>query len=263
MVATNNSVDRALHVLRLVAAAQRAMRFTELVELTRIPKATLHGLLGSLEAAQFLSRTSAGYQVGMTAFEVGTSMPVASSLRDAVAPVLDSLAAETRESCHFGVLVGTEVVYLDRRDTGEGLRFASRVGQRLPAHATALGKAMLSSLDDVELVKRYPPRLTQVTPQTISTRARLLEVLAEVRGLGYALESEESTPGIRCIGRPITAPDGLLGLSITVPVQRASGGELLGFLPVLTDATRRIQEIAHTRHWLGLERDITTEGELA
>jgi DNA-binding IclR family transcriptional regulator len=239
------------------------MRFTELVEATGIPKATLHGLLASLEAARFLSRTPGGYEVGITAFEVGTAMPVASSLRDAVAPVLDSLAAGTRESCHLGVLAGTDVVYLDRRDTGEGLRFASRVGQRLPAHATALGKAMLASLDDVELAKRYPARLHQVTERTVATRARLLELLAEVRRRGYALESEESTPGIRCIGMPIVTADSILGVSVTVPVQRASQADLLGFLPVLTSAVERIREVAGARRWLGLEQDTPSGVELA
>jgi IclR family acetate operon transcriptional repressor len=263
MTVTNHSVDRALSVLRLVAAAGRPLRFTELVDLTGIPKATLHGLLGSLEKARFLSRTQTGYQVGIAAFEVGTAMPVASSLRDAVAPVLDSLSAETKESCHLGVLVGTDVVYLDRRDTGEGLRFASRVGQRLPAHATALGKAMLASLDDVELAKRYPARLSRVTPRTIATRADLLEILAEVRSRGYAVESEESTPGIRCIGMPVVAPDAILGVSVTVPVQRASEAQLLDFLPVLTVASTRIQEITGARHWLGLEGDAPITGEAA
>ena len=141
MAVTNNSVDRALTVLQFVARARRPVKFTELAKATSIPKATLHAQLGSLEEARFLTRTSSGYVVGIAAFEVGTAMPVASSLRLAVAPILDRLASATGEACHFGVLVGTEVVYLDRRDTGEGLRFASRIGQRLPAHATGLGIA--------------------------------------------------------------------------------------------------------------------------
>ena len=134
VAATNNSVDRALDLLRIVARSRGPVRFTDLVRISGIPKGTLHSLLASLEAAKFLERTTDGYRVGIGAFEVGTSMPVPASLRDAVAPALDQLSGKVHEACHLGMLAGGDVVYLDRRDTGEGLRFASRIGQRLPAH---------------------------------------------------------------------------------------------------------------------------------
>jgi DNA-binding IclR family transcriptional regulator len=255
LAVTNNSVDRALTVLQFVARARRPVKFTELATATSIPKATLHAQLGSLEQASFLIRTSSGYVVGIAAFEVGTAMPVASSLRLAVASILDRLASTTGEACHFGVLVGTEVVYLDRRDTGEGLRFASRIGQRLPAHATGLGKAMLSRLSDDELRARYPETLPKVTSNTLTTRAHLLEVVSQVRNVGYALESEESTPGVCCIGMAVSTSDGPLGLSITVPLQRASIDDLPRFQPDLAEAITRIGEAAESRRWFGLGRE--------
>lgn len=261
MAATNNSVDRALAVLQAVARARRPVKFTELASATSIPKATLHSLLGSLEEAEFLSRTSSGYVVGIAAFEVGTAMPVASSLRSAVAPILDRLASGTGEACHFGMLVGTEVVYLDRRDTGEGLRFASRIGQRLPAHATGLGKAMLARLSDAELQALYPERLPMVMSDALITRARVFEIVAEVRNSGFALESEESTPGVCCIGMAVDTSDGPLGLSITVPTQRADVDDLPRFQPNLAEAITRIGEVAQASRWFGLER-VTGPGEV-
>ncbi len=251
MAATNNSVDRALDLLRIVARSRGPVRFTDLVRISGIPKGTLHSLLASLEAAKFLERTTDGYRVGIGAFEVGTSMPVPASLRDAVAPALDQLSGKVHEACHLGMLAGGDVVYLDRRDTGEGLRFASRIGQRLPAHATGLGKAMLALLDDADIAERCPEVLPRVTPRTVATRTQLMEVLAEVRSRGYSLESEESTPGVCCIGGAVMGPDGPLGLSITVPVQRASVDELGHYLPDLNEALERIHEVASARHWFG------------
>jgi DNA-binding IclR family transcriptional regulator len=253
VASTNHSVDRALQVLQLVARLRRPVRFTELVDMTGIPKATLHALLGSLELSRFLEKTPSGYQIGMTAFEVGAAMPVPASLRDAVAPALDKLAAATGEACHLGMLVGTEVVYLDRRDSGEGLRYTSRIGQRRPAHATGLGKAMLALLDDDALSGMYPNRLTRITAQTLTTRARLFDMLREVRAHGYAVESEESTPGVCCIGLAIDGPDGPLGLSVTVPVQRASREDLTRFLPALGEAIEHIGEVARVSRWHGID----------
>jgi DNA-binding IclR family transcriptional regulator len=249
MPATNHSVDRALEVLRLVARERRSVRFTEILTATGIPKATLHALLGSLDAAAFLSRSADGYQIGFAAFEVGTAMPVPASLRDAVAPVLDRLVAATGESCHLGILVDGDVVYLDRRDSDHGLRFASRIGQRLPAYSTALGKAMLALLDDADVVARYPARMTRLTPATIASRSQLIGSLPEYRNLGYALESGESTPGVCCIGMAVEVPNGPLGVSITVPAQRATVEELPRYVPALTDALTRIRQLAEVSDW--------------
>jgi IclR family acetate operon transcriptional repressor len=262
---TNNSVDRALDLLGIVARSRGPVRFTDLVKISGIPKGTLHTLLASLESAQFLERTADGYRIGIRAFEVGTSMPMPASLRDAVAPALDQLAATTHEACHLGMLAGGDVVYLDRRDTGEGLRFASRIGQRLPAHATGLGKAMLALLPDDEIATRCPEVLPRVTPLTVGTRAQLMDVVTQVRARGYSVESEESTPGVCCIGAAVLGPDGPLGLSITVPVQRASVDQLVRYLPDLTEALDRIQEVASARHWFGsatgaLRADYNSDG---
>jgi len=256
MTSTNHSVDRALQVLQLVARLRRPVRFMELVEGTGIPKATLHGFLGSLELSRFIEKTPTGYQIGMAAFEVGASMAMPSSLREAVRPTLDRLAATTGEACHLGILVGTEVVYLDRRDSGEGLRFTTRIGQRLPAHATGLGKAMLALLDDDVLSNQYPERLTRVTRQTLTTRARLFESLREVRANGYAIESEESTLGVCCIGVAIQGPEGPLGLSVTVPVQRSNIADLPRFFPLLAEAIEHIEEAARASRWHGIDVQI-------
>jgi DNA-binding IclR family transcriptional regulator len=250
-MASNRSVDRALALLRQVASAGRPVRFADLLVSTGIPKATLHGLLASLEAAQFLQRTSDGYQVGIGAFEVGTAMPVPTSLRDAAAPWLDQLSEATRESCHFGLLDGGDVVYVDRRDSpGDGLRFTVRVGQRLPAYGTSLGKAMLAELDDDQVTRLYPRDLPPITERTLPTRARLLRELREVRAHGYAVESGESTPGVRCIGLAATTPHGIVGLSVTVPVHRAPADQLTTYLPVLREAIAGVRDGAVAGHWL-------------
>jgi len=203
----------------------------------------------SLEEADFLQRNENGYRIGLAAFEVGTALPIAASLREAAAPVLTELAVDTGEACHLGALVGSEVVYLDRRDTGEGLRFASRIGQRLPAHATGLGKAMLALLDDDEIARRCPSTLPAMTTRTVSTRSALLKTIAEVRRRGYALESEESTPGVCCIGMAAIGPEGPVGVSISVPVQRASIKTLPTFAPALRKAVDRIASTSTAHTW--------------
>ena len=238
---TNSSVDRALELLRLLACSRRPVRFAELQAQSGIPKGTLHSLLASLEAADFIRRSTQGYEIGIAAFEVGTAVPVPASLRGAASPLLDELLP-LGEACHFGMLDGGDVVYLDRRDySRDALRYTARIGGRKPAYATALGKAMLALKADAEIELLYPGGLTALTPQTLTTRAELLEVLAEIRTNGYATESEESTPGVCCIGVAGGVRDIVYGLSVTVPVVRAQASDLAAmFLPVLSATLHRL-----------------------
>ena len=248
-MATNRSVDRALSVLTHVARSRTPRRFSDLATETGLPKSTLHSLLASLESAGFLDKTAVGYRVGISAFEVGTALPLGSSLRNEVAPILDELASVTGEACHFGMLSGADVVYLDRRDTGEGLRLASRIGQRLPAHATALGKAMLAALPPDEVRRRLPRQLVRVTPRTIVDEAQLMLALQTIRDEGFARESEESTPGVCCIGIAFSTTESILGISVSVPVQRMEVEDLPRFMPLLSDAATKIGRLAAAHEW--------------
>ena len=144
MASTNRSVERAVRLLRHLADAPGPIRFTELQVATGIPKGTLHGLLASLDAADFVHHSPRGYEIGIGAFEVGTAVRAPVSLRAAASPLLDDLFTSHGEACHFGLLSQGDVVYLDVRESVHALRFTQRTGARKPAYSTALGKAMLA-----------------------------------------------------------------------------------------------------------------------
>jgi DNA-binding IclR family transcriptional regulator len=248
IVASNNSVKKAIGLLQLLSCANRPLRFTDMQAASGIPKGTLHSLLASLEEADFVTRSAAGYEIGVGAFQVGTAMRAPASLRGAASPLLDQLFQEHGEACHFGMLHGGDVVYIDRRDSSHELRYTSRIGTRKPAYATALGKAMLALHSDSHIESLYPARLPALTPQTITSRTAILNILQEVRHKGYATESEESTPGVCCIGMAGRLSDLVYGVSITVPVQRAQPEDLPTFLPSLEKIVTK------------LDRTLTTTG---
>jgi IclR family transcriptional regulator, acetate operon repressor len=247
---TNNSVDRALGLLRLVARARRPLRFAEMQAQSGIPKGTLHGLLASLEAADFVRRSADGYEIGVAAFEVGTAVRAPVSLRGAASPLLDELLS-LGEACHFGMLDGGDVLYLDRRDySQDALHYTARIGSRKPAYATALGKAMLALSSDAHIESLYPSRLAALTPRTLTSRAGLVAELAGIRDRGYATESEESTPGVCCIGVAGRIRDTGYGLSITVPVVRIQAAGLAAkYLPALQAVLRRLDAALATAEW--------------
>ncbi|MFV0252814.1 MAG: IclR family transcriptional regulator [Beutenbergiaceae bacterium] len=251
----SRSVDRALEALVRVARADGPLRFTELLDLTGVPRGTLHDLLASLESAGFLERNSHGaYQVGATAFEVGMHMPLSSSLHEDLHPELETLAATTGEACHLGTLVDSDVIYLDRCDQGVGLRWRSKPGQRLPAYSTGVGKAMLATLTDREVRDLLPDHLVRPTPATVKDADELLRELAQIRERGYSLESEESTPGVCCIGIGTKTAGRPLAVSIAVPTQRSAAPDLVRFLPSLRNCLDRIEVLVRAHERSGTQR---------
>ena len=112
-------------------------------------------------------------------------------------------------------------MYLATRESKQYTRTSNRVGRRLPAYATALGKALLAERFGTDRDEHIPAALKPLTPHTIIDRGALDETLDEVRVRGYATDDEENTVGLRCFAvalrycRP--AQD---AISASVPVER-------------------------------------------
>ena len=253
MARQSRSVDRALQLLVLIAGAGRPLRFAELQRLTDVPKGSLHSLLTSLTVNGFLKSSAAGFTVGIAAFEVGTAVPVLSSMKAVADSTLEQLRQITQESCNFGTLEGGDVLYLNGRDANHDLRTVVRIGERKRAYGTGLGKAMLALLSDEEIVALYDEeQLVRMTRRTLGTRSELLEDLAVCRARDYALEQEESTPGVGCIGMATRAPDGRpYGISITAPVHRVAMKELKEMQPLLAEAVNDIEKAMAVSSWFG------------
>lgn len=246
----SRTVHRAVELLKVLARSPQPLRFAELERAMGIPKGSLHALLTSLVDTGMVERSKDGFHLGIAAFEMGTSVPFVTSAREAASQPLDDLHAQTGEACHFGSLSGGDVLYLDRRDSIHSLRFVAYVGARKPAYGTALGKAMLSLLEDKAISELYPVKLPSLTPNTLPTLARLIDELTEWRQRGYAIEHEESTAGVSCIGVAFRSGPSVYGLSITAPSQRVSLTELQAMQPALTDALKRIESVLAVSNWL-------------
>ncbi|KGE11378.1 hypothetical protein LA03_04760, partial [Burkholderia gladioli] len=109
------------------------------------------------------------------------------------------VVAKHHEAVQMAVLDRAEVVYLAREDPSRAVRLVSDIGSRLPAHSSALGKALLASLDDETVQMIMPARLRALTEHSLTRRADLLAALAEVRERAYAIEREEACTGLACL----------------------------------------------------------------
>jgi DNA-binding IclR family transcriptional regulator len=155
---------------------------------------------------------------------------------------LFALRELTGETILLGVPSDTEIMYVYNMESPQALRMKSDIGVRRPAHCTAVGQAIFAFAGDDTIERLLSRPLVQRTPKTITDPVRLRAVLAEVRTRGYAIEDEESEPGIRCIAAPVRGSDGgVVGaLGIAGPSQRVSAETLVEYAAPLLQVVKTI-----------------------
>jgi len=223
--AGSQTLDRALSVLLEVGEnGARGLGLAECSQLLGYSKPTTHRILRTLTRRGFLrvDDETGLYTLGVANLRLGMAFLDQLDLRREALPVLTQLCERTRETVHLGVLSGAAVVYIDKVESPQAVRMFSRVGHTMPAYSTGIGKAILAYLPTEELRAILPARLPPRTPSTITSRARLEEHLAEVRGHGYSTDDVENEDGIRCVGAPVFDHTGAVcaGISIAGPATR-------------------------------------------
>jgi DNA-binding IclR family transcriptional regulator len=199
----NSVLGRAMTLLTAFAPGETELTLAELSRRTRIPKTTAHRILGELDRWHVVEHTRTGVRLGMRLFELGALVPIQQGLREAATPFLADLYEATHETVHLAVLNGVDVVYLAKFDASNSPVVASRVGGRMPAYCTGVGKALLAFGPPEHVAAVIVAGLPRRTPRTVIV-PRLFEAgLAEIRERGVAEEHEESTVGVACVAAPV------------------------------------------------------------
>jgi DNA-binding IclR family transcriptional regulator len=225
--AAESSAGKTLALLEVVASAGgRTVGVTELARATRLHKSTAHRLLKELEQHDFVGRRGRKYLAGNSLLKLLETAIWSryGRLRDLAVPTLSWLFEQANATVHLAVLEEDEVLYLEKITAAGGCRVPSRVGGRLPATCTALGKAMLSS-SPPPVVRRVLDRpLLRLTPYSITARTLLLSELARARLEGLSREREEAALGFACLAAPVIV-DGspVAAVSVSHPVSSPFG----------------------------------------
>jgi IclR family transcriptional regulator, acetate operon repressor len=239
------SALKVFAVLECIASAQRPLAISELAALLGVPKPTMHRIVRQLDAEGLLQREphSRVYAPGprLLNFALGA---VRSSMRSAPRhAVLEALSAKVGETCNFGMIAGSSVLYLDRVEASWpfGLRFEP--GSRVPLHCTSVGKLLLSVQPRRrrdELIRAAP--LARYTENTITEPGKLHAELEEIRKRGYSIDNQEFLAGVVCLAVPVRDGNGAIcaGLAISAPNARMSVKESVGHLPALLEAAKQL-----------------------
>jgi DNA-binding IclR family transcriptional regulator len=247
------AVERAAAVLDALAGHGQPASLGTLSARVGLTKGTTHRILSSLMYLDFVrqDRATRDYSLGFKLVELGSCLLEQIDLRKEAAPFLQDLSRRTNETTYLVVLSGTEVVYLEKIESGDNstvLRATAKVGQRNAANSCAVGKVLLADLAEVELdalIVEMP--FVQKTENTITDPLQLREHLRIVRARGYAVDDEESERGIRCVAAPVRDERGravaaisISGPAIRVTRQRISDSLIEEVMETAVEISRKI-----------------------
>jgi DNA-binding IclR family transcriptional regulator len=195
-----------LDLLDAFSIAEPELSFSELVSRIDLAKSTTFRLISILEERGYLERSpdTDRYRIGIRAFEIGSIYIQSTRLEAEAQPFLQELARSCNQTANLAVLDKDQIVHIAVVAPDRPIRYYATIGQREAAHSTGLGKALLSDHEDDQLAA-FSERvgLPEKTERTITDLQRLRTHLAHVREQGYAIDDEESVPGLTCIAAPI------------------------------------------------------------
>ncbi|MEO5710422.1 MAG: IclR family transcriptional regulator [Nocardioidaceae bacterium] len=216
--------SKVFSLLEAFDTQHRSLSLSQLARRAHLPPPTAHRLAAELVAWGALVRRPTGeYVVGRKVWDLGLLAPVNAGLREIASPFLNDLHAATLATVHLAVRDGTEALYVDRLSGHASVPVVSRIGSRLPLHATGVGKVLLAyAPEDVQGV--VLANLVRVTPYTITQPGRLREQLRRVHAEGNASTNEEMSLG---------------ACSVAVPIRRGAGGPVAAALGIVVPDLKR------------------------
>lgn len=235
------ALERGLRLLLALARAREPMSLSELSAAVGASRSTVYSLLATLQEHGFVEKDPRykQYSLGLTTFELGSAYLGQIDLVRAFDEVAKSLAQRCQETVKLAVLDGRDVVYLGRQQGSlHSVQLVARVGSRVPAHATAVGKVLLAVLSDAEIDHLYAGHeLHALAPNTITELDTLKARLKTAREEGVAYDAAESSPGVHCVAAPIYDHSDrvVAAISVGVPNDRYSAERMVGITQLVRE----------------------------
>ena len=238
----SQSLGKAL--LILTRLAEGPANLDELADALGVHKTTVLRLLRTLAGEHFVFRDrSHRYHLGARIHELSSRGLDQREVRGIAAPHLVGFNREHGHTTHLCELNGAEVVYIDKLESHDHVRMASRIGLRAPVHSTAAGKVLVADLPAAELTALLGAlRFAPATGNTITDADAFRAELTQVRAQGWGHDREENEPSVNCIGAPVRDASGraVAAVSVSVPNIVLTDAQLLELIPSLLAVTERI-----------------------
>lgn len=241
----NQSLLKALDVLDLFTKDDVEYRLSDISSMLGIPASTTHRILRTLEKRDYIRQNpiNGKYQLGVSAFVLGSNVVSINVMVDAALPRIAALAAKYQATSHIATVRNGHILCVEKVESPFVKLNTPARGEKHFLQVTSVGKCIMAfstqpALDSLLKGIRYQA----FTPNTITSQEELLSELRRIRKQGYAIDREESSLGLFCFGAPIFAKDGSLLAAISISMR--SGGMPANAASIILDVKQAAEEIS-------------------
>ena len=234
------ALERGLRLLGEFGRDSRTLGAPELARRLDLPRSTVFRMLTTLESLCFIERTGNDYRLGLAVLRLGFEYLSSLELTELGQPVITRLCDAIRQPCNLVVRDGRHIVYVAKVTPPTPLSSSVRVGTRLPAHATVLGRILLEDLSLAELRTLYPEEhLESFSDRTPRTTLELFNLVQGDLERGFVLGEGFFEASISTVAAPVRDHSSRIvaALGVTIPSSRIEPGQL-------EDLVRSVQESA-------------------
>ncbi len=214
------ALDRALSVLELMVQSNRGFTLSEVSRKLVLPKSSTYLILTALERRGYLQKDSHSrrYRLGLKLVSLSRTAMEHLQLREEARPFLQSLMHKTRFCAHMAVLEENEAIIIEKINAPGTRRITTTwPGQRVPAHCTGIGKAMIAYVSNEVFDRQISSKtLWKYNKNTIILMRKLKQDLEDTKKRGYSVSNEESQIGFRGIGAPVFDVTGKVVAGISI-----------------------------------------------
>ena len=243
------TIDKLIKILDLLAENPSGLTRDQFIDELEIPDSTMHRLLKTLERHNVLKSEYVGkkkkYKIGLKILEYSSAFVKNNNLVNSAYPLMEQLMSDLGKTIHLAVPNEHRVVYVNTALNPNSPKLSTEIGKQVPMYCTALGKAMLASMD----TSRRRALLGKMsykkhTSNTITGRDKLEEELLETRERGFAIDDEEWDVGVRCVAVPIKDhfSQVVAALSTAAPKEKINRSDFESLGSRLKEAAEKISQ---------------------
>lgn len=240
-----DAVQRTLDILEIFLKKDQEVGIAEVAELTGINVTTVYRIMSDLVQRGYLrqKRKREKYAIGIKFLEYNSAVQHNLKIGELAQPMLNEMSQRSGEYVEIAVRDGNVAVTIAQAEVARNLRISNMIGEKLPLHATSVGKVFLAFMNLAERREFYETnKLTVFTQKTISNLKRIEGSLIEVRSLGYALDSEEFNVGVWSVAAPIRDYTGgvVASLALAAPSARIIGKQQEDFISIVLSGSMEL-----------------------
>jgi IclR family pca regulon transcriptional regulator len=243
------SFARGLEVIKVFNRHTPRRTLSEVAEASGMTRATVRRFLLTLVREGYAETDGKYFNLKPKILEIGFSALSSMNIWDIAQPIMNALSANVQESSFAAVLDGDSVIYVARATSNRIVNVGISIGSRSPAHCVSTGRVLLAALPDAEFHQYLEKaKLHKFTPNTVTSKVKLRELVEETRLRGWSIVDQELEISLRSISVPIRDRDGkvVAALNVCCPADRVTPQDistriLSAMLEASKDITRALQ----------------------